>query len=275
MIILASKQFYELSYFADTVVAFGTIITTKQIRLSTKPEYDPNMNNNKYRYTSFSRDLLAAPKRNPSKWRFGVILDGELLTDRYSFISFSYAGVALYKGDMLKIEYIIYDKDGKGELKLFGRSPIYISNALAQSIISKGDFSRYRFEQIMTDVHKYYTKNRRIAIYISDIISNRQYAEITKSSSLNEYEERIWNHNKNERFMTNENHKYINILGCIKGFVLPMDLKMKECNVVNSILMDVFNYNGTVDDLVHNQASDKMTCTMKDGFYIIRLRGNI
>lgn len=271
MIILASKQFYELSYFTSKVEAFAIIMSTQQIRLSKNPEYDLNRGDNKFRYASFSRDLLAAPKRNPRKWRFGVILDGELLTDRYSFMSFSYAGVALRKGDMLKIEWIIYDVDDKGELKLFGRKPISISKSLAQTIISTAFLKQYKVKRLSDGRTKYYTNNSDIATFISDIITKNQYAELTRSQSLNEYEERIWNHNENERFIG----EYVDISGCVKGIIIPVDISIKDWGVVNNVLMDSFEFSGTMDDLVLNKANNRMTCTIKDGFYIIRSRTNI
>ena len=41
---------------------------------------------------SLSRSMYAAPKRNPNRWVYGVILDGNKLSDRYHIEPYHYLG---------------------------------------------------------------------------------------------------------------------------------------------------------------------------------------
>lgn len=275
MIILASKQFYDLTYFTDDINVLYSILITNRIRLSKHVEYDTNRHNGPMdKSVSFSRSLLAQPKRNRAKWTYGIILDGEKLTDRYSFVPISYAGVAIERGNTLYIEYIIVPKFGRCTLKLFDRKAFTISRDLAIYIINNGDFSNYTLNTD-TDDYEYYIEDRRIAAPIDHILTNDQYAEITKSQPLNEYEERVWNHSSGDRLIVKGEYKYIDISKCVKGVVFPCDCDDSEINMVNKILKDVFDFNGNLEDLLSSSYKYTVTCDIKDGFYIIRTNTSI
>lgn len=84
MKILASKNYPELSYMVDSEIILYNIICDEVIYTSEEKGYNG-------RFVSMSRDLTAPAHRNIKRWKYGVILDGSKLTDRYHIEPYSYA----------------------------------------------------------------------------------------------------------------------------------------------------------------------------------------
>lgn len=99
MIIIENKQVGPVSYMCETGQILNAILTDMEILRSRKPEKNPATKKPQY-YVSLSRDLTSAARRNNERWRFGVVLDGDKLSDRYHISPVSYAGMQTTYSDL-------------------------------------------------------------------------------------------------------------------------------------------------------------------------------
>lgn len=105
--IIAAKQVGDVSYLVSNDSTLRTILVEERILSSTRQEKNPNTSKLQ-NYVSLARNLTTAAIRNNSRWRWGVILDGDKLSSRYRIepYSFSGAGAIANSKNVLRIKYI-------------------------------------------------------------------------------------------------------------------------------------------------------------------------
>lgn len=88
-VITASKSVGQLSYFVRDLETLYTIILSGQLKQSKNQEYNKNKHE-KSIYISLSRNLTAATIRNNDRCRYGIVIDGNRLSDRYHIEPYSF-----------------------------------------------------------------------------------------------------------------------------------------------------------------------------------------
>ena len=89
--ILASKQVGEVSYLVGDLQILYNVVKDEVILGSKKPEKNPRTGKLE-NYVSLSRNYTSAALRNNSRWKYGVLLDGDKLSDHYHIEPISYVG---------------------------------------------------------------------------------------------------------------------------------------------------------------------------------------
>lgn len=98
--VLANKQVGDLSYFVNSLATLTQIISTENMMSSEKLERNYNVKPSKLsRYVSFSRSMADTPKRNPKRWKYGLITDGDKLSNKYHIEPYSFVGTSLAHGN--------------------------------------------------------------------------------------------------------------------------------------------------------------------------------
>lgn len=222
MKILASKQVGDVSYLVAEIETLYNIVRDEIILSSRVPEKDPNTGKPEH-YISLSRNYTSAALRNNGRWRYGVLLDGNKLSERYHIEPISFYG-GVRKGVRLNT-LTKYDDGTCYALLINGGGSMQIPSSLYDSIeqiiinlpeetkqqkrliVQTGGKRRYRGRMIDT---KYTFKNPN-GFPLNENTLGSQFTNLLKHTDLNETEERIWVQNK----------KSISISGCIIGLVLP------------------------------------------------------
>lgn len=232
MIIIENKQVGTVSYMCTNLDQLSNILKDEEILGSRKPELNPDTGK-KSRYVSFSRNLTSAGTRNPKRWRFGVVLDGDKISDRYSIVPFSYAGVQAKYSD-LRVKWMAAYDDGTYALNLVNWATVPINRNLYNSIKNEIENMDPAMKEKKKLEHTFKGKKRvngRLLIekYLFNVPSGglrltaRDYpslcATIAKSESFNETEERVWLSGSN---------LFVSIKNCIKGIILPKNMTNEE-----------------------------------------------
>lgn len=89
--IVASKQVGDVSYLVGDLEILYNVVKDEVILGSKKPEKNPRTGKSE-NYVSLSRNYTSAALRNNSRWKYGVLLDGDKLSDHYHIEPISYAG---------------------------------------------------------------------------------------------------------------------------------------------------------------------------------------
>ena len=84
-LLVEGKQVGEVSYMVADLDVLLYILDDEMLLRSRLQELNPKTRKKEY-YLSLSRNLTAAAKRNGKRWRWGVILNGDKLSDRYSIV---------------------------------------------------------------------------------------------------------------------------------------------------------------------------------------------
>lgn len=242
MKIVSSKQVGPIYYMVNTVEVLVSICNYNAISTSLKAEPRSN-GGGKYHYVSFMRDLTKAD-RNISRWRYGVKIDGDKLSNRYSISPYSFAGNALSKG-YYKVKTLTSYDDGTYTLSLVNWPTIQISAEMfkeIQSIIESdiqgvNDSSRLEISEGKrayrgrTAITRYnYDVKHGGAVLSDKTASSHLLQYLIKHTGLNETEERIWIFN---------NAKYIDVSGCILGFIEPKGDSSVEEAILEGLLPDL------------------------------------
>ena len=243
MIILESKQVGNISYMFDDIDILDVIVSSELIKSSQRKEKNPHTGKLE-RFVSFSRNLTSAAFRNNSRWKYGIIVDGTKLSDRYSINPVSYVG-SISNTSGLKIKYIAAYNNNT-----------YVANFVNWSTtpISKEVYNRLKeyIESLPEDVKQLkkltYTgegtrvvKGRKLKEkYLFNVptgspkLSYNNFPELytllTKDNSFNETEERVWCGDK----------LYISVRDCIIGIIMPKSIDAKTKNTINDIC-DFYN----------------------------------
>ena len=246
-LIFENKQVGMLAYFVGSLDVFENILTTNKIVHSRSKELNYNTNKSNYSI-SFSRDFDSPHRRNPKKWRFGVIVDGDELSNKYEIIPVSYTGVVFQKSGMCVKCITAYDNNTFSLQFVNWKSfPISekIFNSIKQEILNMSDAKKDRCGLVIQTEGKRTVNGRRISEkylftrkYEGLTLTSQKYPELTASISklpaVNEFEERIWVINK----------KFIDIKGTVCGVILPNNMTEDEYDYFTTYIDPILNVKG-------------------------------
>lgn len=230
-LMVEDKQVGSLTYFVNSLNVLHEIIKTGKIAHSRVKEF--NFNKNRMQYcVCMSRSFEDAPKRNPKRWRFGVIIDGNFLSNKYEITPVSCTGVTFQKSG-LKVKCLTaYDNDTY-TIQFSNWKSLSISenifNSIKMEILAMSESEKERCGLTIQTVGKRTVNGRKIVEKYTFTVrfegltlDASKYPELTsyisKFPSINEFEERIW--------VTNS--QFIEIKGAIIGVVIPENLTDDE-----------------------------------------------
>lgn len=228
MYISAAKQVGPISYLTSSKERLTQNINLCRIRTSRNTEMNDSLHKKMY-YVSFSRDLTAAAKRNPDRWRYGLILDGDVLSNRYHISPYSFAGAGVNRGTSLRVKGIRAYTDGTCQLILVNWPTINIPKSSYEAIKEQmlnmaedykadkkftiqgpGKFARNGM--LRTEYLFYNVPSGGFALN-QKYIPSEALSVILKHSSMNESEERIWF----------SEESFVDIRGAVVGIILPKE----------------------------------------------------
>lgn len=232
--IFSAKQVGQLSYMTDSLATLYIILHNAEIRVSNRAEYNPDTHKMQH-YVSFSRNLTSAASRNSTRWKYGLIIDGDMLSNQYSIRPVSFAGQAI-SSQKLRVRSITLFDDNRAALTLVNWRQFYIPvsvyNEIKSQILSlpESDAQKMKLEvsgrgKQVRDGHtieeKYLFNRKDGGIKISPKwMSDSSISSMLKHTVMNETEERIWT----------DSESFINIDGCIDGIVVPKSDSIKLYN---------------------------------------------
>lgn len=232
MRIIESKQVGELSYMTDYIDSLLFILDEESIYRAREAEYNPNTNRKEF-YVSMSRNLTSAAQRNPKRWKFGVIVDGDKLSEKYEITPVSYIGTQFTHSDV-KVKYVTAYDNNTYVLNLVNWPTISIDKNTYDSIVKEienmPEQDKVKHKLIHTGVGSRTINGRKVKEkYLFNVpkgglrLNYNKYPQICSSIAshtiANEEEERVW---------ITDNNYYIDISGCIKGIIMPHNLTMEE-----------------------------------------------
>lgn len=227
MRIYSAKQVGDLSYFVKDLNIFYNIILYQRIKQSNNLELNPRTGKKSY-YVSLSRSMTAAAIRNNKRWKYGIVVDGNKLSNRYHIEPFSFTGSSLNQGQQLRVKTLTSYDDGECKLTLVNWPTMTISSEtydFIKNLIESQDDEFNRSHKlvyqdagkrkvnghIIKEKYNYNVKHGDSGKLLSDVkLPSEILMQLTKGENTNEYEERVWT-----------SSEYINISGCIKGIILP------------------------------------------------------
>ena len=246
MNIFASKQVGKLSYFVKDLAVLYNIIDEQRIKQSNNPEVNPRSGRKEF-YVSFSRDMTAAAIRNNKRWKYGIVVDGDRLSEHYHIEPFSFTGDALNNGKDLRIKYLVSYDDNTYALNLVNWPTIQIDKssyeAIKNMILSQSEKFNNEHKLVYQDEGKVRRNGHMIVekftynvkhgdsgqLLSSHEVPGSVKTQLMKGQSTNEYEERVWA----------DKYPFIDISGCIKGIILPKnelsDFETSELPLVTKI----------------------------------------
>ena len=231
-LLVEEKQVGEVSYLVDDLEILLYILDEEMLLRSRLQEYNPNTGKKEY-YLSLSRNLTAAAKRNSKRWRWGVILDGTKLSNKYSITPVSYSGIQMSYSD-LRVKYITAYDNGTYALNLVNWPTIEVNKFIWDEITKEINNLPEEFKEKKKLQHTYEGRNtingRKVKEkYLFNVktgglkLNYRNFPEICsaldKNTNIDEAEERIW---------IPSGDYYIDIHNCIKGIIAPSNLTEEE-----------------------------------------------
>lgn len=238
MNILAAKQVGPVSYLTSSKDRLVRNIEQGRIRTSRSKERNESQKTDMW-YVSLSRDLSAAAKRNPDRWYYGVIIDGDKLSNMYHIEPYSFAGNKLNSNKGMIIKSIRQYDDGTCKMTLVNWPtmdiPKQVYDAIKDHMLSMPeDFNKkHKFTiegpskvkrggKYRTEYYYYNVKHG--GFQLSDDTVPPHIAEMMlKHTNMNETEERVWFDRPN----------FLNIQKCMVGIVMPRDeVKLLETSDV-------------------------------------------
>lgn len=235
------KQVGDLSYMVESIPILENIIEYGNIFASSKAERNP-VDGKKMHYVSFSRNLVSASARNVSKWKYGVIIDGDKLSDKYKITPYSFGGTQTPSTGRFRVRYMVLYDDNTAILNLANWSRTFFISAdmfkyIENLILNMPEEDKRKFKlsietgkrrqsgKLAIKRYRFNIKNGGLKLNLNSMGS--RFTDLIKNTSLNETEERIWLFNASS----------IDISGCIKGIILPKS-ELKDIQVDNSDLID-------------------------------------
>ena len=204
MNIEGSKQVGPLYYMVKDVTVLEAICNQGVIRTSLKAE-PQSKGGNKYHFVSFMRDLNNA-SRNPSRWVYGIQLDGDALSDTYRINPYSYAGNAM-SGNFYRVKTLTKYDDGSFKLNLVDWPamdiPEFVYDEIEEMILSDSQHLNDVKKLQVQEGSRAYRGKRALARYNYNVktggvvlnkntLASNALSYLLKHTNLNESEERIW-----------------------------------------------------------------------------------
>lgn len=231
--IYAAKQVGNVGYFVPSIEVLINILKSEHIYPSLKAVTNPKTKKKEHS-VSFTRDLLIQPKRNSTKWKFGVIIDGDNLSNRYSIEPFSYFGNAMMKKNTFRVKQIVRYDDDVCILRLVGWATQKISRPLYDKIkelmlktsddykekknfVELGRSSRPFKGHTRVEAFAFNVPSGGISLDAS-VLDEEMMAQLSKSDTFNEREERVWL----------PDNRMLKISGSIVGVVVPKDYGVSD-----------------------------------------------
>ena len=228
------KQVGDLSYMVESIPILENIIEYGNIFASSKAERNP-VDGKKMHYISFSRNLVSASARNMSKWKYGVIINGDKLSDKYKITPYSFGGTQTPSTGRFRVKYMVLYDDNTAMLNLANWSRTFSISAdmfkyIENLILNMSEEDKRKFKlsvetgkrrqsgKLAMKRYKFNVKNGGLKLNLSSMGS--KFIDLIKNTSLNETEERIWLPNSSS----------IDVSGCVKGIILPKS----ELNIIQT-----------------------------------------
>jgi hypothetical protein len=222
---MEEKQVGPVSYMVKEPNVLYTILNTDRVLRSRKQEYNPSAQQNQY-YVSLSRNMTAAAIRNESRWKYGIIIDGTKLSNRYNIEPVSYMGTTTIKSNIPIKTLTSYDNDTyyvtflKFPTMRIGRTTFEKLKAVIEDMPEDMKQLKKLQHQIGgkravrgTKIKEKYNFNVPSGgVRISTKDFPELISQIQKDPGINEYEERIW---------LKGSDYFINVKNCITGIILP------------------------------------------------------
>lgn len=219
------KQVGILSYMTDNIGSLISIIHNQVLYSSEHLEKNP-ATNKRERSVAFSRVIGSQSARNSKRWVYGVIIDGDRLSDRYKISPYSFVGSALSSGNTLRLRYITKYDDGSYELNLVNWGTFKIDEQTYADIIRAIKALPEEFKQKKqlirqgastrpyrgkSRVERYQFLAKTGGMKLSEKMLSGSGVNLSKNARTNEFEERIWT----------ADSPSISIKNCIIGIVIP------------------------------------------------------
>lgn len=198
--LIEGKQVGNLIYMVKDLNTLNAIITEQELIGSILPEMNPYTKTKQNNYVCFSRSKNPAA-RNINRWKYGIILDGDKLSDRYSFKPIDYLNAS--KSNLRVKTLKAYDNDTY-TVEIANRGTISITKdifkIIEQEILNAADdFNKEHKLEIRTGARKF---KGRMALRVYDyrVPHGGIHLETIDNSSLqnfirdfyDETEERVW-----------------------------------------------------------------------------------
>ena len=231
-LLVEGKQVGEVSYMVADLDVLLYILDEEMLLRSRLQELNPKTRKKEY-YLSLSRNLTSAAKRNSKRWRWGVILNGDKLSDRYSITPVSYSGIQMSYSD-LRVTYITAYDNGTYALNLVNWPTIEVNEFIWDKITKEINNLPEEFKEKKKLQHTYEGRNtingRKVKEkYLFNVktgglkLNYKDFPEICsaldKNPNIDETEERIW---------IPSGAYYIDIHNCIEGVIAPKNLTEEE-----------------------------------------------
>lgn len=239
------KQVGRLMYMVESPTILYRIIDEGRIVSGQHNEKNPYTGTTTNDYVCFSRTNLPAD-RNPKRWAYGIVLDGDKLSNKYSIKPYSYKGNK--PEEWLPIKVLTAYDDGTYTMYIvnFGTLAITkdIFDYVEQVILNMPDELKATKKLTVTDSGKRAINGHRIAKKYEFHVksggpkikpSSQPTLNAMWNSRMDETEERVW---KPE----------VDISDCITGVIMPAreDYTYEEQELINladSMGLDIKYYN--------------------------------
>lgn len=213
-------------------------------------------------FLSFSRDKFGPPSKS-NRWRFGFILDGDAMSDRFKIEPISFTGTELSNTETKKfrVKELKEYQNGTYKVYLINYGTIDISKSTFETIrdliesMPEEDKKKYRLETKgpgKRKVNGTYLKQSYIfnvprgGLYLdASNVDAKVVSELSRSQRLYEAEERIWLPSKTKMPDGVRDTEYtikrprITIKPFLKGLILPKQLKPVELTYVRKGLLEL------------------------------------
>ena len=156
-LLVEGKQVGEVSYMVADLDVLLYILDEEMLLRSRLQELNPKTRKKEY-YLSLSRNLTSAAKRNSKRWRWGVILNGDKLSDRYSITPVSYSGIQMSYSD-LRVKYITAYDNGTYALNLVNWPTIEVNEFIWDKITKEINNLPEEFKEKKKLQHTYEGRN--------------------------------------------------------------------------------------------------------------------
>lgn len=252
-ILVEGKQVGEVSYLAGTLNTLLSIIQTEKIWRSTSDEYNPN-NDAKSHYVSLSRNMTSAHNRDSSRWAYGVVIDGDKLSDKYKIVPYSFIGSlgTNYKTKkQLRISSLTEYQDRSCWLKFTKWNAFEIPKVLFDKLsnnianLSEDEKTKYKY------THKWNGK-RNVGSHGKIVEQHRFLSQfggppkLLNRDNLDEFASFLYNNpnisEQEERIWLKAESSDIDIHNCIRGIVVPRPTAIKIIEIYEKMQDDTLGF---------------------------------